>query len=155
VRIIRYDGLPELFGTLERRWVFIQWWDDSKQVSAQVLINKGVDVVNNILILKEKDSVILFLAGYRTLYKPYPTFLTTFQLKEGRWEKINLFNDSIESNDFWEITKHENTLTVEIKEKIDGFIEITQQKNGYKFYSEVNPDRKLEFRLLENQIFMK
>ncbi len=154
VRIVRFDGLPELFGTLERKWTLIQWWND-KEIHSQIIINKGAEVVEDFLVSNTKGLPTVTLAGYLTMYKPFPVFLSTWQLKDNKWSKTNMFSKSIASNDGWEIKVSESELVVESKSKDEITVEINQQKNGFVVYSEADQQKKIEFKLDGEEITMK
>jgi hypothetical protein len=154
VRIVRYDGLPELFGTLERKWSLIQWWDDTR-INVQTIIDKGTVVTDDFLIWKVKGAPTVVLTGYLTLYKPYPVFLSTLQLMDNKWEKTNLFSNNIVSNDVWNFTLSDNMVKVESKKKDEITVEMNQQKDGFVVYSEVDQKKKFEFKLEGNQITVK
>jgi hypothetical protein len=151
-RILRYDGLSELFGTLARRWTYIQWWDD-KKVMVQCLDKKGADVVNDLIVLKAKDRSIMLLAGYQTSYYPPPVFLSSWEFNGDKWIEVDLFKNNISSEDTLKITKYENRISVEGKDRIKLTVEQNQQRDGFVVYSEADK-KKREFRLSGEQIVM-
>lgn len=153
-RIVRFDGLPELFGTLERKWTYIQWWNNM-EVNSQIIINKGAEVTDNFLFLKAKGIPTIILSGYQTIYKPYPVFLLTWQLKDGEWKKVNLFSNNIMSNDIWNINVTESMMTIESKSKDELTVRLNQQKDGFEVYTEPNQNKKLEFKLQGKQIVLQ
>ncbi len=141
-RIVRFDGLPELFGTLERKWTYIQWWSDM-EVHSQIIIKKGAEVTDDFIFSKVKGIPTIILSGYQTIYKPYPVFLSTWQLKDGEWEKVNLFSNNIVSNDIWNIKVAENMMTIESKNKDELTVGLNQQKNGFEVYSEADHKKSM------------
>lgn len=154
VRIVRFDGLPELFGTLERKWTFVQWWND-KEVKSQIIIKKGAEVADDYLFSIVKGLPTVILSGYQTTYKPYPVFLSTWQLKDGEWKRVNLFSNQIVSNEIWNIKVSENMMTIESKNKDQLTVELNQQKDGFGVYSEADQNKKLEFKLQGEQIVLQ
>lgn len=95
------------------------------------------------------------MPGYQTIYKPYPVFLSTWQLKEGEWEKANLFSNNIVSNDIWNIKVTENMMIIQSKNKDELTVGLNQQKNGFEVYSEADHNKKLEFKLQGEQIVLQ
>lgn len=154
VRIVRFDGLPELFGTLERKWTYIQWWDDM-EAHSQIIINKGAEVTDDFIFTKVKGIPTVILAGYQTTYKPYPVFSSTWQLKDGEWKKVNLFNNNEVSNEFWNIKVSENMMTIESKSNDELTVGLNQQKDGFAVYSEADLNKKLEFNIQGEQIVLQ
>lgn len=153
-RIVRFDGLPELFGTLERKWTYIQWWNDM-EVHSQIIINKGAEVTDDFLFTKVKGIPSIILAGYQTIYKPYPLFLSTWQLADGVWKKVNLFSSNIVSNDICNINVTENMITLESEHKDELTVGLNQQKDGFEVYFETDQNKKLEFKLQGEQIILQ
>lgn len=151
LRIVRYDGLPELCGTLERKWTYVQWWDD-KRVNTQIIVNKGADVIDDFLMVKVKDKPTLVLAGYYTVYKPFPVILSTWQMSDDKWNKVGVFNSTIISNNLWDFKLSENKLTVENKNKDEITVETNQQRDGFLIYSETDQNKRIELKLLGDQI---
>ena len=154
IRIVRFDGSSELFGTLERKWTYIQWWND-EEAHAQIIISKGAEVVEDFLVIKNNGESTLTLAGYLTMYKPFPVFLSTWQLKDNKWSKTNLFSKSIIANDVWELKITDNELVVESKSKDEINVEINQQSKEFVVYSEVNQKKNIEFKFEGEEIMMK
>ncbi|MDD2402623.1 MAG: hypothetical protein PHI90_08220 [Clostridia bacterium] len=154
VRIIRFDGLPELYGTLERKWIYIQWWNDN-EVFAQIIINKGAEVVDDFLISKINSVQTVTLAGYLTMYKPFPVFLSIWQLRDNKWSKACLYSDGIVTNDNWKLMIKENKLTVESKNNNEITVKINQQKQEFVVYSEADKKNKIEFNLKSGKITFK
>jgi hypothetical protein len=154
VRIVRFDGLPELFGTLERKWTYIQWWTDMG-VHSQIIINKGAEVTDDYLFSKVKGIPTVILSGYQTTYKPYPVFLSTWQLTDGEWKKVNLFSNNMVSNEIWNIKVSENMMTIESKNTDELTVGLNQQKDGFEVYSEADQNKKLEFKLQGGQIVLQ
>jgi hypothetical protein len=85
-RIVHYAGLPELLGTLERNWTFVQWKDANGKVHAQTLIEQGAEITNDFVVTKAKDGLFIGLTGYLTVEKPHPVFLATWTLREEQWQ---------------------------------------------------------------------
>lgn len=151
VRIIRFDGLPELFGTLERKWTYIQWWND-REVYSQIIINKGAEVTDDFLFLEVKGAPTVILAGYQTIYNPYPIFLASWHLKDSEWKKVNLFSNDVVSNENWDIKVSENMATIESNDMDELIVVLDKQKGCYKVYSDVEQNKKLEFRFQGDQM---
>jgi len=154
IRIVRYDGLPELFGTMERRWTFIQWWDGKKN-GAQVLVDKGAEIVSEFLLVKtSSDQFVLTLAGYAAVYKPYPVFISTYQFEEDSWNPTNILGNISEINDdTWIANVHNNLLVIENYIDTSELLEINNLPNGFEFVSPA--DQRLIATFDSNQIHFK
>ena len=153
VRIVRFDGLPELFGTLERKWTYIQWWTDM-EVHSQIIISRGAEVTVDYLFSKVKGIPTVILSGYRTIYKPYPVFLATWQLKDGEWKEVNLFSDNMVSNEIWNIEVNGKYMTITSKNKEEQLtVRLNQQKDGFEVCADQN--KKLKFKLQGEQIILQ
>lgn len=127
IRIVRYDGLPELFGKLERKWTIIQWWN-AEGVYVQVLNEKNAENTSEIILLKNnEEDLILLLGGYLTTYNPFPVYVSAWMLEENKWEAINI----VEKDKNYEesISVYGNEIVIEnisqqsivINEEINGF----------------------------------
>ena len=154
VRIVRFDGLPDLFGTLERKWTFIQWWND-KEIHSQILINRGAEVVDDFVVTNIKSLPTIILTGYLTMYKPFPVFLSTWQLNDNKWGKINVFSKNITKNNICRLSVADNRLSIKNIGNEEITVEVNQKENGFLVYSEQNHKEKIELKLENEQIMFK
>ncbi len=117
-------------------------------VYSQIIINKGAEVTDDFLITTIKEIPRIILVGYQTIYKPYPVFISSWQLEDNEWEEDNLFSDNIVSTSTWNIQVAENIMTIESNSKDDNLtVELNQQKDGFNVYSESDHNKKMEFKL--------
>jgi hypothetical protein len=134
-RIVSYAGRPELLGTLERNWTFVQWKDANGKVHAQPLIEQGAEITTDFVVTKAKDGLFIGLTGYLSTGKPHPVFLATWTLREEQWQPRAIPN--LTQPEGWTVEVSDNEasfqadgeLFVEVSDA-DKTIHITQDESG-------------------------
>lgn len=154
IRIIQYNGNPLLYGTLERIWVYVQWWDE-KTDNFQLLVDQGGEMVKDFTVINVNKKDYLLLVGYLTLYKPYPVFASTWELNNNIWQPINIFSDKINSNATWEFSIYDNELIIENINKDVISVDLIKKDIGFEAYSEVDSSAQAKFILSDNQIILQ
>ncbi len=150
IRIIRYDGLSELFGTLERKWTIIQWWDE-QGLFVQILNVQGAENVEDIVIVDKDNDTIMLSGGYLTSHKPFPLFLSLWKLIDNQWIPTNNFDISIERDTG--IQLFGNMLIID--NNIEQFIETNQQENGFVISSKNDTNEHFEFIIKDDKVFLQ
>ncbi len=149
IRIVRYDGSAELFGTLERRWLIAQW-RDKDGACVQLLADKDAQIVREIIILESDGVVKLFLGGYLTTYKPYPVFVSSWRLEDGKWIKSDDFSSVGYNKEGFSV--YDNILIYENVKKQEITIDENLTGDGFVFSSTRLNKNIFEIIFLENEI---
>jgi len=140
-RVVRYDGLPELFGTLERKWTIIQWSSED-ETHIQMLLSKTADTIADIVIVNENEEIIMVAGGYLTSYNPFPIFLSTWKLVENQWVSIDLFDSDITSGEEFEFFENKITLHSNTQEKI----QVNSEGKGFTIINE--DSGKIQYKII-------
>ena len=151
IRVLRFDGSPKLFGTLEREWLFVQWWNND-QLNSSMLIEKGGEMVEDFSVINAEGNLKVVTIGRETEYSPSPVFAMGWALNSGRWDKFNCFGNDIVSNGEWILKVFDNELIAEkSKEGEEGMdkldIKFNQIGNGFDIFPENNLSNKKQFKL--------
>ncbi|MGE5403837.1 MAG: hypothetical protein ACM3PP_02755 [Candidatus Saccharibacteria bacterium] len=152
MRIVRYDGLPEVCGTLERVWTYVQWNDGFTR--CQRLIDQGGEMATDFIYKPNPKSPSLILVGYTTEYSPRPVFASAWQLKDSRWVPISAFDQGIVSKSPWKISYADNEMIIENNDD-QLFVETDEGNSGFKVYSQNDSKTRLQFEVAGSQILLK
>lgn len=151
IRIVRYNGLSELHGTLERMWTFLQIQDNNK-VFNQLLVEESSKIIDDFYLLKTNDRLIITLTGYLTIYKPNPVFASSWQFEGGKWKKVSIFDSNILSNDIWSYDIYNNDLIIENKNKSNILIRVNEESNGFEIYLQNDSTEKVQFKVINDKL---
>ncbi|AIQ18034.1 hypothetical protein H70357_16130 [Paenibacillus sp. FSL H7-0357] len=92
------------------------------------------------------DKIELLLGGYLSLYSPKPVFVSSWELDNQKWtEKKHSFTNTIDSNDFWDLSIEDNTLIIENQQYIEMNIEISEDTNGFVITSDKDTSVTVQF----------
>jgi hypothetical protein len=110
LRFIVFMGYPEIFGTLERTWTFVEIYQGSKKY-IQIIYEKTSETPTNCKTIKENGKYYVLLYGGTTEYVPRPLFISFWELSgvELMPGKIINLTDSKEDN----VRDYENMLIFE------------------------------------------
>lgn len=97
IRTIRYDGLSNVFGTLERRWTFVQW-EKNGNVYVQLQSEQSSEIVDKVIVFKNAEDYVMLVGGYHAIYKPSPAFISSWKLNGVLWEEIDIFDSNIKAD---------------------------------------------------------
>lgn len=149
-RIIRYDGLPELFGTLERKWTVIQWWSE-EETYVQMLHAQSADNIDDIIIVDEDNEIIMLAGGYLTSYRPFPIFLSTWKLVENQWVAVNLFDNDISLGEEFTLFENKIILNSNTQQKI----KLNHEGDEFLISEEDSGKNQYQFIIREGEVILK
>lgn len=150
LRVVRLDGLPEVCGTLEREWVYLQWSDGT--VKSQRIIEQGSEIPNDYIFISSNKSPSLILLGYLSLYNPHPAFAMTWQYRGGKWLPTASFGSNIKPSIAWDLNISDNEMIIEDRNRNPVTIQNKMDGNGFEVSS--NEDHRIEFRVSGSKIIM-
>ncbi len=110
LRFIVFMGYPEIFGTLERTWTFVEIYQGNKKY-IQTIYEKTPETPTKCKMIQEDGKDYVLLYGGTTEYTPRPLFISVWELSEKELLPGKLVNrvDSKEDN----VRDYENTLILE------------------------------------------
>lgn len=110
LRFIVYMGYPEIFGTLERTWTFVEIHRGIEKYT-QIIYEKTSETPTKCQWIQANGRDYVLLYGGTTVYTPRPLFISFWELSEIELIPTKLINhtDKIEDN----VKEYENMLIFE------------------------------------------
>ncbi|WP_134684993.1 hypothetical protein [Brevibacillus migulae] len=146
LRWVSYNGLPEINGTLERVWSFVQWGDDQK-TNSQLLLEQGAELVQDFFLTKIGGKDHLIALGHLTENTPSSVFAVAWVLNQNKWEPANVFAENNPLPQVWNAQLYENELMINHTGNATVNITPTEQNDGFVLTTDEAPDQKVTFKL--------
>lgn len=152
VRIVRWDCfLKGSCGTLQRYWVYVQWWDGGSP-KAQVLSRRGESTPVDFLVLPVDGKPTLLLAEYSKVYSPYPHVLATWRLTDSEWAKAPMFGPNVAADEKWDLRISGNDVILESRPPKPLKVTPNAQGDGFIFFVTEDKSEAIELRVKEGLV---